>query len=902
MVKLIIAGMQVNLSADISFEYYDRNPLFSKEGKHTLDIDIDLADPQNAYVYSSLQRIDVMAKPVNRTAVLINERGVILRGTEVLLEIDEKKAKIQLVAGNSELNYLSGGDKKIADLDLGSIEGLNETVAWNSLSGSYPTWDYVCTPVCVKAAYRDEQMPYIWTPNSVIMNEVIRQNNSIGLKSGTTLCPQPYLPAMVKKVITALGYTIGSNFLDTNAVMKKVILINGYHSTDFNQMVPNWDVNTFISEVEKFTGCIFVVNQITKVVDIIQANYFYQNMEEEVIAARDIIGEVNKKFNEEAPEGVLYHNVSYKFPQTEIYNYWSVANDIMDSLTVKPCELVSLEDSRGYNFLLDIWSELNGGTLPQEVIDVPESIVNEYNKMICYEDLGRDWGFNFVLRCTTRGYSHLRQINKYGPHIDPNSEDTMELSIVPVELVWGYPAMLDDGEMWQLPVPLARNSDYKGTETTEDEETLGLNEYIAGEKEEEKTSETMYAAFYLGFRNCNFTRLGNPRTIVFNTPVAAPSNIMERFKGAWMNRAFAFWENQEMIDFNADGYDMSINGSSGMYNQFWRNNLKVDFTRPYVIRFRNVKTRDSRNIFIIANKKFYCSELKYIGNGKEISEIVEGTFYSASNAEEDGTVETFTATAVHYVYTGQVDITWNKKLTRDINIGLGAGSYTLLLTMAAGTRSISVTRSQFIEQILVAEVYQESDDYNTYNISIVSNNTRNVKVELSYTSNTITASLESELDEDVFVYMILGTSESGDADLETTLTIPAGETEASMAAPITMPPTYGMHAEAASPSGNNRFFVVIMNTYTGTITHHTDTGLVEIEFTQLLEKNINISVNAGSYTYILTMVAGSKSASVTREQFIGTTVTADVTKAADDDNNYELTVVPVSGESNAEPS
>ena len=91
MVKLIIAGMQVNLSADISFEYYDRNPLFSKEGKHTLDIDIDLADPQNAYVYSSLQRIDVMAKPVNRTAVLINERGVILRGTEVLLEIDEKK-------------------------------------------------------------------------------------------------------------------------------------------------------------------------------------------------------------------------------------------------------------------------------------------------------------------------------------------------------------------------------------------------------------------------------------------------------------------------------------------------------------------------------------------------------------------------------------------------------------------------------------------------------------------------------------------------------------------------------------------------------------------------------------------------------------------------------------------
>ena len=154
MIKLMIDGERVNLAADLSLEFYNRNPFFTSEGQHTLDIDISLADPQNARIYKSMHRIDVGSRPENRSAILYYEKGVIISGTEVILEIDSKMVKIQIVAGNSEFNFIAGSDKRLHELDLGSIPSIDEATALASMQGSYPQWDYVCTPVCAKVTFR----------------------------------------------------------------------------------------------------------------------------------------------------------------------------------------------------------------------------------------------------------------------------------------------------------------------------------------------------------------------------------------------------------------------------------------------------------------------------------------------------------------------------------------------------------------------------------------------------------------------------------------------------------------------------------------------------------------------------------------------------------------------------
>ena len=151
MIKLLIDGHEAHLAADVSLEIYDRNPFFTSEGQHTLDIELSLSDAQNAWLFSAMHRIDVNSRPKDRQAILYCESGVLISGTEVILEISDRTVKIQIVAGNSEFNYVTGKDKQLSSLDLGEVTSLTAGISVASMRGSYPEWDYVCAPVCANA-------------------------------------------------------------------------------------------------------------------------------------------------------------------------------------------------------------------------------------------------------------------------------------------------------------------------------------------------------------------------------------------------------------------------------------------------------------------------------------------------------------------------------------------------------------------------------------------------------------------------------------------------------------------------------------------------------------------------------------------------------------------------------
>ena len=149
MLKLIIDRQEVVTPADFSAEYHITNPYFTREGEHTYDIDIDITNPVNAKVYGHINRHDVASWPKNRSALIVTEQGTVMRGTEVILEMERNTVKIQLVGGTSELNYLSGKNMMLQDLGIAAPHP-NASEALASLSGSYPGWEYVCTPFCQK--------------------------------------------------------------------------------------------------------------------------------------------------------------------------------------------------------------------------------------------------------------------------------------------------------------------------------------------------------------------------------------------------------------------------------------------------------------------------------------------------------------------------------------------------------------------------------------------------------------------------------------------------------------------------------------------------------------------------------------------------------------------------------
>lgn len=636
MIKLFIDGSEVHLAADISLEFYDRNPFFTSEGQHTLDIDISLDDPRNAVIYNAIHRIDIAKHPQNRSAILYCEKGVIIKGTEIILEISDRNVKIQIAAGNSELNFLTGSDKYIRDLDLGGIDELSESIAQDSLYASYPTFDFVCCPVVAKAKLFGQGVNEI-AASSDVYNEINETEGatSVTIKKGTTLCPQPYLAAIVRRVITALGYNIASNILGSHKELSKLIFVHGYKTLKYNEMVENWKVSDFISEVEKLCGVRFLVDNNTKNVEVQTLRSYYSATAVEIVNSADIVGNVDKKYDQDPPDDITYHNVSYKFPNTPIYKRYALDADFAQKIEYVKCPHKQAKYDMYYFELWDVWSHILGG---DPVFDKrgapPQKVVDSYHSMTAYYNRGFflngadtsniqavGFEFPFAVWSVDSDFTNLAMINQFGPRVDESNTDKTELKIVPIENVFSQLR-----NYYSYPMPIVENGDGDVGTVVDENEGKGVAERLFSDTSEASAKDNMYVGFYMGVSK--FEVIGEIRDNHYPVvPVTINSRLQVRTRRDAAH-SYPFWEHQTVRIVKADGnYDLSINSSTGMYNTYWSTNVDVDLTTVYTIRFRTVQRRDVRRIFNIANQKFYCQQLKYEVVDGELSDVVEGTFY-----------------------------------------------------------------------------------------------------------------------------------------------------------------------------------------------------------------------------------------------------------------------------------
>ena len=648
MIKLLIDGSEVRLAADISLEFYDRNPFFTSEGQHTLDIDISLSDPQNARIYRAMHRIDVAARPENRKAILYCEKGVIIRGTEIILEIDERSAKIQIVSGNSEFNFLTGSEKYLHDLDLGEITGLTVGEARRSLYCHYPDCEYVCTPVVAKASIRNG-IGNMLQSSSTIYNQVdeVAKAAVVNLKSDTTLCPQPYLATVVARVLKALGYTRSYDAIQCSPELSRLILVHGYKTTKYSEMLENWTVSDFISEVEHLCGVCFVVDNNAKSVEIQTLANYYSNAAVEEIAHGDIIGDINKQFDQDPPDNLVYHNVAYKFPSTSIYKFYALDSDFARRIDYVDCPDQLPQYRTDYAALYNIWYKISGDNTNfyKTDDDAPDTVVAAYHSMKAFYDRSFLWSadtpgrripleFPFIVRSIFKKGSNsgvskctrLGMVNQFGPRVDETSDDKMELRIVPVENVF---CRLHD--YYSYPLPVVENGDGDVGNITDEDEGKGVAErLVQGEATERSANDNMYVGFYMGvskFECCGEERGDNYPVV----PVTINSRLQMRSMPSG-TLGYKFWNMQEVKYMDVNGnYDLSINSEHGMYNTYWQLPQQLDLTTVYVIKFRSLQRRDARHIFCIAGRKFYCQQLKYQVVGGRLSDIIEGTFYPLKN-------------------------------------------------------------------------------------------------------------------------------------------------------------------------------------------------------------------------------------------------------------------------------
>ena len=563
MVSLYIAGVEVVLPSDFATEIKIENSFFTKNGEYTYEFKLPLNNPTNAALYSHLHRLNNASEiKEKRQAVLVADNRCYINGTEIITDWTDDSVSVQLASGNSELNYLIGASLQVSFLNMGTAELTDESgrvaLYTQSLKGSYPEYDYVAAPVSTPAGILNE-----WRFGQT------SSGYSLRLADDTIRIVQPYLCAIVRRMLTALGYTIGVNQLEESRY-SQLIVVHDVNTLEYAKMLPGWSVKDFFENLERMFNLVLVVNNKSRTVDIIFANRFYLATEEVHLSAVEDEYEVD--VDEDNADLMTNANIGYDLPDSDYFRFAKMS----DSL-VNLCEKVESPSllTLGVYFM---------NNKPMRTIGIDTSTGRQY----VYRP--------YQLPISQDGMFPMREVNQYA-NLDKGGEE-VTLKFIPCAQVFHIIPCYDAGGervgdyLWHIP-------SIEGNTTAEGEDVSALNmtELIESGKTDsgQSGSGRLSLAFWHGCRTEN--AIGPVLPVAY--PLAMSDNMFqvltEQLEGAPMVVVDSEYSLRLSV-LDAELYN-------GVYN--------IDTTKAYKFYTSDPNLPDARLIFVIRNKRFVCREMNF---------------------------------------------------------------------------------------------------------------------------------------------------------------------------------------------------------------------------------------------------------------------------------------------------
>lgn len=324
MIALYINDLPAIIKSGTSIKLTRENPFFTSAGDYTLDVVLPLSGClENLRIFGALQYRAVSLKflagkkfPFRLVTELLT-----LEGTAIVTNVTQDEVKVQLLAGNSALNFDTlgeDGEKYIDDFDLGRAYGdlwdryhqdeeqtdvgtvrmlmsapftIEQTD--RLLHGSVAETDCVCFPIYsdTDAAWANQHQYAFWgnyneddtwRDDARTYRFILKGNESdfypdfveyppnsmpydadpprLHLRDNLVLAPQPYLCIIVERVLGALGYSLApeDNVLH-QGWMGQVFIANARGTLHFAGCVPHWTVKEFFTELRNLFGVIVLV-------------------------------------------------------------------------------------------------------------------------------------------------------------------------------------------------------------------------------------------------------------------------------------------------------------------------------------------------------------------------------------------------------------------------------------------------------------------------------------------------------------------------------------------------------------------------------------------------------------------------------------------------------------------
>lgn len=583
MTNLYIDGIAVVLPSEFSITVKQENAFFTKNGEYTYDIELSLLVPENAKLYGFLNRLNITERPATkRKAVLVADNRVYLNGTEIITGWTDTKVSIQLVSGNSELNYFIGSDELISTLDMKETNPVvNGSVSTDYVKKTYPEVDYnlmmtydslhqVDKNIWLYRLYNnDVNNPYA---GYIVQKEDIQPYDYI---------PQPYLCAYMRELLKALGYTLEYNAIE-DTPYKSVYIVHVCETYKWNEMLPGWTAKDFLQNIETMFNGSFLIDHRTRTASFL-LNISYLSKVRNV-HLQNVIDEYTVESEEEEEADAINSTIKYKLPSTEYYKLRCLPDVVKEAARQKSID--------GDLFTFFAKPE-------NQVTDTIFDYKSVNRKIIYLEGSGI--------------MSNLEMVDELASLVRENAESELELEFVPAELterafyIEGIGP--DDFYLGQYYIPSVSVSDDEPDETTYD----SIHNMVNNLSEKTESKSNIFLAFFRGL---------NPVQIGVMPANSYPLAFIDRFfpTTSWPATLPSDYPTFNLVE---------------MEKYFYSNAYKIDRKNPVKITCYDSNLYPASSVFEIFNRRYLAKEIEYTIGPNGRTQAWTGTFYPASISDTE---------------------------------------------------------------------------------------------------------------------------------------------------------------------------------------------------------------------------------------------------------------------------
>lgn len=669
MTTLYLNGKRAVVDEGQALKLVRENTYFTKSGTYTYNISLPIC-PENIAIFGMLSRKDINKSEVAYNARLVVKNRDVVNGTATVTNISEDEIKVQLLGGNSELNFYNKNENRYIDeLPLGTwydVAGVTSSdLTMRSMAERIRSqFNSDVSSVGIEAAYKNlcnkiwnentKEAPVDWVALPCVNENFDVTCNNFGIKTYTDnngnskRCPainnldkvylsaQPYLVQMIERIFDNLGYPVQENCLRDNEFFMHLVIVTANNRSAIARALPHWTVAQFIEEIENLFGVVFLINESTKKTLIkSRGDYFKDN----IVYIDNILDEYSVSMETDETTDIANANVGYA-EVTDVYD--RIDDDIREAAKVDTTYDNEADLAYGLQNLVTKLSQDRGnGQTSTGLLKHKGTIfkVCGHSYIIELYDHVDGQGRTYTNHARTIAIDEFANLI----NIEGKKDVDIELKICPAKSI--NDGTVDfynaDGSLsytkpcFHLVKP--DNTDPAGIENETNIYIAGL---ISGETEKVDTKEDiMSICLYDG---------GMAKRAETDYNDGYPSSLLtqvENFlfypagyiKDQWQANTYTSGGTiqkfaYESLALNIDSTDMTIIGHKytfrTFYSEVFKRLKKIDTQVKYCFKFITDRMDLPVNsTFIIRNKKFVCEKLEYNIKADGVSELVTGYFY-----------------------------------------------------------------------------------------------------------------------------------------------------------------------------------------------------------------------------------------------------------------------------------